>query len=165
MTSAWQIRICFKFVVYKNFLPWKWHTTTTLGLKPSLVVGVSFRGNVAGFYKPTIPKSQLSHLQDYSTCKNARFEFSTIFVPSFDSNEWCLKNGLQSGGLNSGPVSCEYSALTTRPVASNMWPAGRMRTIRGSNEACQPIFKRKTENKHILFLLLNSIVHFVFNIL
>jgi len=53
--------------------------------------------HVAGFYKQTIPQSPPSHLQDYSTCNNARLEFSTIFVPSFDPNEWCLKNGLHSG--------------------------------------------------------------------
>ena len=71
--------------------------------------------HVAGFYKPTIPQSPPSHLRDYSTCNNARLEFSTIFVPSFDPNEWCLKNGLHSGGLNPGPLSLESSALTTRP--------------------------------------------------
>ena len=71
--------------------------------------------HVAGFYKPTIPQSPPSHLQDYSICNNARLEFSTIFVPSFDPNEWCLKNGLHSGGLNPGPLGLESSALTTRP--------------------------------------------------
>jgi hypothetical protein len=63
---------------------------------------------------PTIPQSPPSHLQDYSICNNARLEFSTIFVPSFDPYEWCLKNGLQSGGLNPGPLGHESSALTTR---------------------------------------------------
>ncbi len=67
--------------------------------------------HVAGFYKPTIPPS---HLWDYSTCNKASIEFSTIFVPSFDPNEWCLKNGLCSGGLNPGPLGHESSALTTR---------------------------------------------------
>ena len=71
--------------------------------------------HVAGFYKPTIPQSPPSHLRDYSTCNNARLEFSTIFVPSFDPNEWCLKNGLHNGGLNSQPFSYQSSALTTRP--------------------------------------------------
>ncbi len=71
--------------------------------------------HIAGFYKPTIPQSPPSHLRDYSTCNNARLEFSTIFVPSFDPNEWCLKNGLHSGGLNLGPLCHESSALTTRP--------------------------------------------------
>ncbi len=71
--------------------------------------------HVAGFYKPTIPQSPPYHLRDYSTCNNARLEFSTIFVPSFDPNEWCLKNGLHSGGLNPGPLGHEHSALTTRP--------------------------------------------------
>jgi hypothetical protein len=37
------------------------------------------------------------------------------FVPSFDPIEWCLKNGLHSGGSNSQPFSHESSALTTRP--------------------------------------------------
>jgi hypothetical protein len=37
------------------------------------------------------------------------------FVPNFDPNEWCLKNGLHSGGLNPGPLGHESSALTTRP--------------------------------------------------
>jgi len=43
--------------------------------------------HVAGFYKPTIPPI----LQDYSICNNARLEFSTNLVPSYDPNEWCLK--------------------------------------------------------------------------
>ena len=38
-----------------------------------------------------------------------------IFVLSFDPNEWCLKNGLHSGGSNLQPISYEFSALTTRP--------------------------------------------------
>ena len=59
--------------------------------------------HVAGFYKPTIPQSPPSHLRDYSTCNNARLEFSTIFIPSFDPNERCLINGLLSGGLNPWP--------------------------------------------------------------
>jgi hypothetical protein len=71
--------------------------------------------HVARFYKPTIPQSPPSHLQDYSICNNARLEFSTNFVPSFDPIEWCLKNGLHSGGSNSQPFSHESSALTTRP--------------------------------------------------
>ncbi len=71
--------------------------------------------HVAGFYKLTIPQSPPSHLQDYSTYNNASLDFSTIFVPSFDPNEWCLKNGLYSGGLNPGPLGHESSALTTRP--------------------------------------------------
>jgi hypothetical protein len=71
--------------------------------------------HVAGFYKPTIPQTPPSHLQDYSTCNNARLEFLTIFVLSFDGNEWCLKNGLHSGGLSPEPLGHESSALTTRP--------------------------------------------------
>ncbi len=34
--------------------------------------------HVAGFYKPTITQSPPSHLRDYSTCNNARLEFSTF---------------------------------------------------------------------------------------
>jgi hypothetical protein len=71
--------------------------------------------HVAGLYKPTIPQSPPSHLWDYSTCNSARLEFSTKFVQNFDPNEWCLKNGLRSGGLNTGPLGHESSALTTRP--------------------------------------------------
>jgi hypothetical protein len=71
--------------------------------------------HVAGFYKPTIPQSPPSHLQDYSICNNARLEFSPNFVPSFDPIEWCLKNGLHNGGSNSQPFSHESFALTTRP--------------------------------------------------
>jgi hypothetical protein len=48
---------------------------------------------VAGIYKTTITQSPPSHLQDYSICNNARLEFSTNFVPSFDPNELLLKNG------------------------------------------------------------------------
>ena len=66
-------------------------------------------------YKPTIPQSPSSHLQDYSICNNARLEFSTSFVQIFDPIEWCLKNGLHSGGSNSQPFTCGSSALTTRP--------------------------------------------------
>jgi hypothetical protein len=71
--------------------------------------------HVAGFFKPTIPQSPTSHFQDYSICNNARLECSTNFVPNFDPNEWCLKNGLRSGCLNPGPLGHESSALTTRP--------------------------------------------------
>jgi hypothetical protein len=70
---------------------------------------------VAGFYKPKIPQSPPSHLPDYSTCNNARLKCPTIFVPSFDPNERCLKNGLHSGDLNPGPLGHESYDLTTRP--------------------------------------------------
>ncbi len=71
----------------------------------SLLTGLQFiQYQVAGFYKPTIPQSPPSHLRDYSTCCNARLEFSAIFASSFDPNEWFLKNGLHSGGLNPGPL-------------------------------------------------------------
>ncbi len=36
-------------------------------------------------------------------------------LQAFDPNEWCLKNGLLSGGLNPWPLSHESSALTTIP--------------------------------------------------
>jgi len=36
--------------------------------------------HVAGFYKPTIPQSPPSHLQDYSICNNARLEFFPQFL-------------------------------------------------------------------------------------
>ncbi len=71
--------------------------------------------HAAGFYKPTIPQSPPSYLRDYSTCNNAKLKFSTIFVPSFDPNEWCLKNGLHRRDLNPGPLSHKSSAFTTRP--------------------------------------------------
>ena len=48
-----------------------------------------------GFYKPTIPQYTPSHLQDYSTCNSATLECPTyFFYPSFDPNEWHIKNGL-----------------------------------------------------------------------
>jgi hypothetical protein len=71
--------------------------------------------HVAGFYKPTIPRSPPSLLQDYSICNNARLISTQFLLQAFDSNEWCLKNGLLSGGLNPRPLSHESSALTTRP--------------------------------------------------
>ncbi len=54
-------------------------------------------------------------LQDYSICNNARLITNQFLLQGFDPNEWCLKNGLLSGGLNSQPLSHESSALTTRP--------------------------------------------------
>jgi hypothetical protein len=52
-----------------------------------LVFGISrltslqfIQNHVTGFYKPTIPQSPPSHLRDYSTCNNARLEFSTQFL-------------------------------------------------------------------------------------
>ncbi len=42
-------------------------------------------------------------------------EFSTNYIPGFDPNEWCMKNGLHSGGLNPGPLGHESSVLSTRP--------------------------------------------------
>jgi hypothetical protein len=77
--------------------------------------------HVAGFCKPTIPQSPPSNLRDYSTCNNARLEFSPFFVPSFDPNEWCLKNSLHSGGLNPGPLGHESSAYVTMKYVQNNW--------------------------------------------
>ena len=45
--------------------------------------------HVAGFYKPAIPQSPPSHLQDYSICNNARLEF----FPNFCSQALIQKNG------------------------------------------------------------------------
>jgi hypothetical protein len=41
--------------------------------------------------------------------------FPQFLLDSFDPNEWCLKNGPHSWGLNPGPFGQESSALTTRP--------------------------------------------------
>ncbi len=54
------------------------------------------------------PQSPPSHLQDYSTCNSARW---LNLFPWYDPNEWCLKNGLLSKGLNPGPLGHESSAL------------------------------------------------------
>ncbi len=59
--------------------------------------------------KSTLPFAGLQHMQQ---CQVRVFH---NFVPSFDPNEWCLNNGLHSGGLNPGPLCHESSALTTRP--------------------------------------------------
>ncbi len=106
--------------------------------------------HVAGFYKPTIPQSPPSHLQDYSICNNAKLEFSTNFVPSFDPIEWCLKNDLHSGGSNSQPFSHESSALTTRPrlLACFCW----------SYNFCK-VYLSKTSSFNSLFLSF-SCLHF-----
>ena len=37
-----------------------------------------------------------------------------FLLQAIDSNHWCMKNGLLSGGLNPRPFSHESSALTTR---------------------------------------------------
>ncbi len=79
--------------------------------------------HVAGFCKLNIPQSPPSYLWDDSTFNNARLDFSTIFVLSFDPDEWCLKNGFHNGGLNSRPLGHKSSALTTRPrlLALKKW--------------------------------------------
>ena len=87
-----------------------------LGFGLSRLTSLQFiQYHVAGFYKPCILHSPPSHLRDYSKRNNARLEFSTIFVPSFDPNEWCLQNVLRNEFLNPGPLGHESSALTTRP--------------------------------------------------
>ncbi len=47
--------------------------------------------HVAGFYKPTIPQSSPFHLQDYSTCNNARFEMTW----KLQWNKCCLNNRIK----------------------------------------------------------------------
>jgi hypothetical protein len=37
--------------------------------------------------------------------QQCQVNFHLIFAPGFDPNEWCLKNGLLSGGLNPGPFT------------------------------------------------------------
>jgi hypothetical protein len=71
----------------------------------------------AGFLWANHPQSPPSLLQDYSICYNARLISNQFLLQVFDPNEWCLKNGLLSGGLNPRPLSHESSALTTRPGA------------------------------------------------
>jgi len=68
--------------------------------------------HVAGFYKPTIPQSPPYHFAGLQHMQQCRARVSPNFVPSY---EWCLKNGLHSGGVNLGPLGHESSALTTRP--------------------------------------------------
>jgi hypothetical protein len=41
----------------------------------------------------TLPFAGLQHMQQ------CQVNFHLIFAPGFDPNEWCLKNGLLSGGL------------------------------------------------------------------
>jgi len=37
-----------------------------------------------------------------------------FLLHAFDTNEWCVKNGLSAGGLKPEPLSHEFSALTIR---------------------------------------------------
>jgi hypothetical protein len=46
------------------------------------------------------PQSRPSLLQDYSICNNARLISAQFLLKAFDPIEWCLKNGLLSGGSN-----------------------------------------------------------------
>jgi hypothetical protein len=59
--------------------------------------------------KSTLPFAGLQHIN------NARLISNQFLLQVFDPNEWCLKNGLLSGGLSPRPFSHESSALTTRP--------------------------------------------------
>jgi hypothetical protein len=67
------------------------------------------------FSKSTLPFAGLQHLQ------YARLISIQFLLPCFDPNEWCMKNGLHSGGLNPRPLSYESSALTTRPQLLARW--------------------------------------------
>ncbi len=63
-------------------------------------------------------RGQLRGNSSAQTAINQNFENNTstqFLLPRFDPNEWCMKNGLHSGGLNPRPLSHESSALTTRP--------------------------------------------------
>jgi hypothetical protein len=71
--------------------------------------------HVAGFYKLTIPQSLPSHLRDYSTCNNARLEFSTNFCSKLWSKWMVPEKWSPCGSLKPGPLGHESSALTTRP--------------------------------------------------
>ncbi len=53
--------------------------------------------------------SSKSLLQDYSKCNNARLISTQFLLPCFDPNEWCMKNGLHSGGLNPRPVLVSFA--------------------------------------------------------
>ncbi len=48
-------------------------------------------------------------------CRITAYATMPGLVPCFEPNEWCLKNGLHSGGLNPGPLCHESPVLTTRP--------------------------------------------------
>ena len=82
--EGWRSKIQFFFFIFLFFIFF-------LDFGLSQLTSLQFiHCHVAGFYKPAIPQSPPSHLQDYSICNNARLEFSTNFVPSFDPIEWCL---------------------------------------------------------------------------
>ncbi len=40
---------------------------------------------------------------------------------AFDSNEWCMKDTVLSGGFEPRPLSHESSAVITRPVFFNLF--------------------------------------------
>ncbi len=71
--------------------------------------------------------------QEYSICNNARLISTQFFLPCFDPNEWCLKNGLRNGELNPQPLSHESSALTTIPrlLAKHFYRNGIPSTVLG----------------------------------
>ncbi len=84
----------------------------------SLVMKLDFISQPSS--KSTLPFAGLQHMQQL---------ISTQFLlPCIDPNEWCIKNGLRSGGLNPRPLSHESSALNTRPrlLASQLYPLLRL---------------------------------------
>jgi hypothetical protein len=99
-------------------------------------------------------------LRDYSACNKARLEFSTIFVPSFDPNEWCLKNGLRSGGLNPGPLGHESSALTTRPRLLAYLPCLFVEALFG----LKPVLRAPTWDKQVLSCFVYAFVFSFFSL-
>jgi hypothetical protein len=86
-----------QMIFFSSIVLWSWST-----IHPQSVYSLG-----ADIYV-SHPQSPPSHLQDYSTCNSARW---LNLFPWFDPNEWCMKNGLLSGGLNPGPRSHESSAL------------------------------------------------------
>jgi hypothetical protein len=74
----------------------------------SLVMKLDFISQLSS--KSTLPFAGLQHMQQ---CQVNLFQF--FLLQAFNPNDWCLKNGLLSGGLNPRTLSHESSALTTRP--------------------------------------------------
>ncbi len=74
----------------------------------SLVMKLDFISQPSS--KSTLLFVVLQHMQQCQVIISTQF-----LLQAFDPNEWCLKNGLLSGGLNPGPLGHESSALTTRP--------------------------------------------------
>jgi hypothetical protein len=69
------------------------------------------------FNKPTYLKvyPPIGGITAHATMpKRLEHSIISVFLQAFDSNEWYMKNGLLTGGLNLRPLSHE-PALTTRP--------------------------------------------------